>query len=339
MRRGTLVLDRTFPSIGRIQIASGTKDKSTFEALNSMLSMLWSLGRADLLSDIRSRKVHPMVVFSEFRQGNVQTLPRGSAMAPLGSLWGPWVDSYDCSEYHRRNLRAAFRSLQAHCREALTVNEVPAAMRAYRQKMKASPVMFNRTRAAMLSFLRDNRHSQEWSEVRDIRAYRVKRRATHSVSPQELSDITTQLEPCYGDMLWSMALTGMGPSEYWGKWEVTDNSVIIHGTKREGRERIVPLVVAPVVPTRIPKSVMSALKSVKPKMVLYDMRRSYARWLEEAGVPRTRRKIYMGHGTRDVTDLYERHEIQSYLTEDAGRLTGFTLHTSSSGGRKLLKVV
>jgi integrase len=55
----------------------------------------------------------------------------------------------------------------------------------------------------------------------------------------------------------------------------------------------------------------------------YDLRRTYANWLEAAGVPRTRRKMYMGHGASDVTDLYERHEVERFLAEDAERLRRF----------------
>ncbi len=43
-------------------------------------------------------------------------------------------------------------------------------------------------------------------------------------------------------------------------------------------------------------------------------------WLEGAGIPRTRRKLYMGHGKTDVTDLYERHDVERFLAEDGEKL-------------------
>ncbi len=55
----------------------------------------------------------------------------------------------------------------------------------------------------------------------------------------------------------------------------------------------------------------------------YDMRRAYIHWMEEAGIPRTRRKLYAGHGAKDTTDLYERHEVTAFLLEDAKRLTRY----------------
>jgi len=38
-----------------------------------------------------------------------------------------------------------------------------------------------------------------------------------------------------------------------------------------------------------------------------DARRTYANLLEAAGIPRTRKRMYVGHGVRDVTEQYERH--------------------------------
>lgn len=45
--------------------------------------------------------------------------------------------------------------------------------------------------------------------------------------------------------------------------------------------------------------------------------------MEEAGIPRTRRRLYMGHGAKDVTDLYERHDVMAFLLEDRDRLAKF----------------
>ena len=43
-------------------------------------------------------------------------------------------------------------------------------------------------------------------------------------------------------------------------------------------------------------------------------------WMEEAGIQRTRRKMYHGHGVKDVTELYERHEVAAFLDSDADLL-------------------
>ena len=40
----------------------------------------------------------------------------------------------------------------------------------------------------------------------------------------------------------------------------------------------------------------------------------------DAGVPRVRRLMYLGHGKQDVTDRYERYQIAGFLREDAQRM-------------------
>ncbi len=55
-------------------------------------------------------------------------------------------------------------------------------------------------------------------------------------------------------------------------------------------------------------------------VIPYDLRKTFVNWLEAAGVPRTRRIMYMGHGKRDVTDLYERHDVERFLAEDGERV-------------------
>ncbi len=63
-----------------------------------------------------------------------------------------------------------------------------------------------------------------------------------------------------------------------------------------------------------------ALRRLSIKVTPYDARRTYAHLMEEAGIPRTRRMMYLGHRERDVTDLYERHEVTAFLAEDAKKL-------------------
>jgi integrase len=136
-----------------------------------------------------------------------------------------------------------------------------------------------------------------------------------------------------GAELWSVVTTGMGPKEYWGRWKELPDRVHIAGTKREGRIRDVPRigrVVKPAVlyPAWRKALLLAATGERDPKVAakhpdavrMYDLRRTYATWMEAAGIPRTRRKLYMGHGAGDVTDLYERHQIEAFLAEDAAKL-------------------
>ncbi len=52
----------------------------------------------------------------------------------------------------------------------------------------------------------------------------------------------------------------------------------------------------------------------------YRARKTFARWMEDSGVPRARRVLYMGHARQDMTDRHERYEVTEFLREDARRM-------------------
>ncbi|MDQ2767939.1 MAG: hypothetical protein M3Y30_12385, partial [Gemmatimonadota bacterium] len=68
---------------------------------------------------------------------------------------------------------------------------------------------------------------------------------------------------------------------------------------------------------------------------VYDLRRSFAFILEAAGVVRTRRRAYMGHGAGNTTALYELHDVAAYLADDARRLREFIGITNNAHRFKL----
>jgi integrase len=52
----------------------------------------------------------------------------------------------------------------------------------------------------------------------------------------------------------------------------------------------------------------------------YDLRRTFAGLMVEAGIPRPRRKLYLGHTADDITSLYEWQEVRDYLRNDAAKI-------------------
>ena len=52
----------------------------------------------------------------------------------------------------------------------------------------------------------------------------------------------------------------------------------------------------------------------------WALRLTFARWMEDAGIPRVRREVYRGHGKRDIGDVYERYEVSDYLKDDAAKM-------------------
>jgi integrase len=168
---------------------------------------------------------------------------------------------------------------------------------------------------------------------------RVKREAKRQGNPQtvkQLAELAEKLHPAYAAIAWSMALTGMGPGELWGQWTVRKDRIHIRGTKREGRVRDIPLIRPVAHPTRPYRPFLEALGEASGETVLpYDLRKTFATWMEEAGIPRTRRRLYMGHGSTDVTDLYERHDVERFLAEDGEKLRGFLGDAPVKAGLRL----
>jgi hypothetical protein len=120
-----------------------------------------------------------------------------------------------------------------------------------------------------------------------------------------------------------MAMTGMLQHEYWGRWEARSDRIHVSGTKREGRDRDVPLIWRPAVPQLHRRTFENKVGERCPDMEARDLRNTYAVWMEDCAIPRTRRRMYMGHGKRDVTDLYERREVDAFLAEDGQQMRHF----------------
>lgn len=195
--------------------------------------------------------------------------------------------------------------------------------------------------------------------VADVPSLRERRAGRAGLTVLEALEVRDQLATSAGRAWWSMCLTGMGPKEYWvDGWRVESDRVHIAGAKvvrhglsgAYGRVRDVPLVDYPVRPEITRPGFCSALWRLSERRVRaaltdqlgraptaaesaagretfggwrvspYMARKTFARWMEDAGIPRVRREIYRGHGKRDVGDLYERYEVTAYLREDAKKM-------------------
>ena len=171
-----------------------------------------------------------------------------------------------------------------------------------------------------------------------IRAQRHK----HPATPEELREIAGRMDDREtAKILSTMSLTGMRPNEMWGEWEIDHYAVRIHGTKTKGADRVVPLVSVLLFHPQVSYVVFrKALRTASDgQMTPYDLRRTYANWLEAAGIPRTRRRLYLGHGASDVTDLYEAHEVRAFLKADAEKLRAFLSESHEKSHEPKLKVL
>lgn len=327
----TLVIDRRIRGVGRLKLASGTTHKPTFRRLNEMLDGLVSRGRIDIVRALKQHQLTPLQVYAAYRVNELDTLPTADMLVPLREAFETFVTDAG-KTHHAANMKSAAKHIVGAAGKDATVGALVDAVRTLRAEMKPTPRMFNVVKATAQAFARERygRASKVWLELAGIPQLKVRQRVVkHPATPRELMEITKAMPLNHALMAWSMALTGMRPKEYWGSWEEIENPdyIHIHGTKTKGAERRVPLMqmwAAPLEPQCWYGKFREVLaEASKGQMTPYDLRRSYANWLEDAGIPRTRRRLYMGHGAKDTTDLYEWRELSAYLTADAATLNNW----------------
>jgi integrase len=319
--RGTLIIDRRYHGVGRIKRASGTNEAKVFRKILDMLDEIAGAGRTDVLRDIRDGILHPLEVWNAYRQHGVHRLPTAERLRPLQSAVEEWLKTAEIAAKTRRDYAYVLNGVTDTAPSTTPITKLPKLLAAYRYRAK--PRMFNLARSACQAFIRDTvgRYHELWVEVANVRPRKVRAKRGNPQTPEEARTITQSLGR-YGGMWWTMCCTGMGPNEYWDReWEILEDRIVIHGTKREGRSRVAPRITSPVRALILyPAFRRHLLDATDGTVRPYDARRSFAHWLEEAGIPRTRRRQYLGHGRRDVTDIYEDFPVERYVGQDARRL-------------------
>lgn len=330
MSPATLVVDREFPGVGRIKKASGTTNPVVKRKISRMLTELKSEGRLDLLRDIRDGHYTLMEVYDAHRRNALHEIATGATAKPLAEAMRKWIEKQepgtDYSADHITSLEQSLKKLldtDLTGFEAPRISDLPAVLETLRDSLgKTQPRSFNLARSASSAFVRAK---FKRSHPLYIAIIAVERRK--EPKPEPRPDLTVEwmrnmfpapeTDP-QDACAWAMALSGMGPKEYWGRWAVESDRIKVYGTKREARVRDVPLIQAVPSPRLTRDAFRQRLEHrTKKKVTPYDFRRTFARWMERAGVMRSRRIYYMGHAAGDVTALYEQSEIDGYLVSDA----------------------
>lgn len=350
-KRGTYRLDIRTP-IGRIARASGTAHEPTFR---KMIEMIAEFGgqeplRLDILRAIRDGNLSPIVVYDAYRSRRLDELPTTEALREVTPALDAWLLTADCGDDQRTAHKTAINRMKVALRKGAAVADIPAALRDVKQTLakEGHAAQFNRVRSSVQAFLRDTLGKSHgvYRAVTEIPAMTERKaRKNNPQSVAQILELARKIAAAHVGALWGMALTGMGPREFFDGWSITAAGVKVPGTKREARDRIVPVVLVErftgannrreLVADWRARKFADALRDASDGSVQpYDLRRTYANWLEAAGIQRTRRKIYMGHAVGDVTGLYEQHEVETFLAEDAVKLEAYV----RAGEKETLKL-
>lgn len=335
MTPDTLPIDRRFAGVGRIHRASGTADRVVRRRILKMLTALKDGARLDILRALRDGSVTFLEVLDAYTRNALQELPVGDTMPILSKAIGDWIDDA-ASEYstdHVDAVETSRRYLEKADADA-RVADLPRLLERLRKSLGAKyPRSFNLLRAHALAFARSTLKKSHpiYLSCLAVEPRKVKRAAARvHLTPDAIRGFfpnpgAKTKEGKVDRIVWAMVTTGMGQKEYWGRWQTLRDRVHIAGTKRGGRVRDVPLIQPPAPPSlsrdRFEKLFRERMSDAG--VTPYHLRRTYLQWLEAAGVPRARRRLYAGHGAKDVTDLYEAHEVTTFLAGDAEKVRLF----------------
>ncbi len=336
--------DRQFKGL-RVHLSSGTDRLSLFRLMDAMLTQLSQTGRGlALLHAIARREVTPLQVWAAYQANRLDSLPTGALARPLVEAVRAWREATkpEVSDDTYRVRAELVRAIERHASVGAKVADLPDALRRLRESSRHAPVGFRLNRAYALAFVRDTlgKHHPLHTEVAAVPGFPQPRRraevAGHSLTPAQAVELLQHLGGNRRAVAVGMLLTGMNPKEYWGSWTVRADRVHVEGTKRGARIRDVPRAFPSDLwphhtltrpseswhPT-FQRAFRVAARAVGVPYTPYSLRRSFAVWMEEAGIVRARRNIYRGHEARDIGDLYERQEVKDRLTRDGQRLVAW----------------
>src|SRR5436309_441555 len=138
---GTYRLDRVFPGVGRIAVASGATTKDEFNKRNALLTRLYDQGRLDLLRAVQSRTYTVTEVYAADRESRLNQLTGDRAVlarllwsaveAWVGRpLWGEAAEKWEGTEpgHTRRRYAVSFKALKTRSGllESATVESLAA---------------------------------------------------------------------------------------------------------------------------------------------------------------------------------------------------------------------
>lgn len=330
-KRGSFVIDKRFKGIGRIRRASGTSDGKTFRDIQSMLKQLYDAPRHQILREIRDGILSPMEVYGYWTEGRLDHLPSAVTLRTVIPTIPDWIETHQVTPYTKQNYKNQIKRFCDFTKPDLPIQDIPKALKRYKKHCVKQGIerTFNACRTVMLAYFNRNHGKSHtlWKQVSDIRQLTIvpKRQAPH-LTVEETLQLTEHLPEPYANIVKAMVTAGMSWKEVTGEWSCEKDRVVIKGTKTASRDRVVPLIQKIHKPTRASSAFRKQLKKVRPDISPYSFRRTYAHWMELAQIPRSRRRMYLGHsGPKDTTDIYERHEVEAFLEKDGRKLRNWIL--------------
>lgn len=355
---GSYMIDRRVRGVGRVRRASGLTVEAQFNKLNDEIPELAKSkeGRAALLA-FKEGTISGVQLYVAVKSNDLASLSAGTAAGPLVTALTEWhADTEKTVAKSTHKGRAEMiRNISAAVKPTTKVADLPKVMRKLKLSMNSARE-FNLELQYASAFIRDTlgRRHEVYLDLRDIDLRKTTPMTERNpLTPSDVLALAKAFDRVWkakqgsrGDEVFAMALTGMGPSEYWGVWSVLGDRVHINGTKRESRDRDIPKIFPcaiyegatlsrPAITfTSFARALNIARAASGIECAPYDLRRTFANWMEQAGILRSRRQQYMGHAAGDVTEIYERHEVMAHLAEDGAKLRAWIAASIESATKR-----
>ena len=317
---------RYITEVGMIRVSVRTHDKGLLSRMRHAVEDLRLKGRFDWLILLRDGGITPLALLDRIQETPIKKLPPAEVRLFTEDTIARTLNGLAASPRHQRDtgqdLRRLLRLAPAGASLAVLPGLVQDAKTRYmdREQYRA----FNKLRSSVLTLLRETvrRRSPIYQDVLEIDVLDTERRREgNPQTPREAFELAAKMGAVWGAAWMAMCVTGMGPKELWGAWEIEGDRITIHGTKRKSRQRIVfrlaDITRPPLTYDAGYRHLRAILKAASERTVQpYDARRTFAHWCELAGVPLSRIDHYLGHGAKKMLDLYTRHDVGKYLVED-----------------------
>lgn len=333
------MFDREVRGVGHIHRASRIMTEAHFNLVNDEIPELAKTpkGRA-VLEALRDGTITGLQLYIALKNDDLDSLAGDGATPLLAALeqWREMTRKRVATATHRVR-GELITHLAAVAKPTTPLADLPKLLRKLKLSMPSAR-SFNLDLQYASAFLRDTvgRRHELYLDVRDIDVRTANPTTERNpLTPSEVVTLAAAFDRVWkakqggrGAEVFAMALTGMGPTEYWGQWTVYAHHVHIQGTKRKDRNRMIPKLFPCAIydgetiprPAITLSSFARALNIVRVatgiEVAPYDLRRTFGNWLEQAGILRSRRQQYMGHAIADVTERYERHEVTPFLLDD-----------------------
>lgn len=326
--RGTLVIDRLFKETGRIRRASGTTDPEEFAAINVLLTKLYRRRRLDYLEAVRDGRIHPLELYLQVDRlgmSSFDSLPHPSDLVPIADAWQVWVEGTP-RRNTQRMYRLAWSHLAAHLPPRATVGDLAPALLVLRGVLRANAPTFNRVRASAQAFVKHHAGTKHaaYAAIDGVEKLRERAKRREGLRIDRVLQIRDALPAEEAATWWSLVLTGMRVGELYQRegatWSVEGEAVVIHGSKTENADRVVPLLAPPV--AAAPEGrFRTALRAhgLTPHVARY----SFKALALDAGIPEVRVEQYMGRSVRGMAGLYGRVNLREWVAQDRTALLGY----------------